>query len=577
MKRLWGYIRPYTLFIIGAVLIKLLAAVLELMLPYLMEIMLDEKVPAGDLRAIYLYGGGMILCAFGCLAFNILANRMSAISAGKITKAVRHDLFAKLQSLSARQMDGLTVSSAESRLTSDTYNVNQLLARLQRMGIRAPMLLLGGIGMMLMMDASLALVLIGLLPIIGIVVYFVTKKSIPMYTKQQGALDKVVRVVQENITGIRVIKALSKTEYEKERFHGVNEELSDIGLEAGKITGITNPIATGVLRIGLTLVVLIGAYRVHAGTMDSGVIVAFLQYFVMILNAMLAVTRIFVMTSKGEASAKRVADVLEMDEELLVESVAEQDGPSKAPAPTGAHIEFENVGFSYTGIGKNLEHLSFTLEKGQTLGILGPTGSGKSTIISLLLRLYDADEGSIRIDGQDIKTIPYEDLRKKFGVVFQNDFVTEGTIGHNIRFFRQLEDSDLVAAAKAAQAEFIETKEGKMDAEVHVRGNNLSGGQKQRLLIARALAADPEILILDDASSALDYATDAALRRALKENYDHTTTVLIAQRISSVRNADLILYLEDGKILGMGDHETMMETCEEYRYLAQTQMGKEAL
>ena len=580
MKRLWGYIRPYTLFIIGAVLIKLLAAVLELMLPYLMEIMLDEKVPAGDLRAIYLYGGGMILCAFGCLAFNILANRMSAISADKITKAVRHDLFAKLQSLSARQMDGLTVSSAESRLTSDTYNVNQLLARLQRMGIRAPMLLLGGIGMMLMMDASLALVLIGLLPIIGIVVYFVTKKSIPMYTKQQGALDKVVRVVQENITGIRVIKALSKTEYEKERFHGVNEELSDIGLEAGKITGITNPIATGVLRIGLTLVVLIGAYRVHAGTMDSGVIVAFLQYFVMILNAMLAVTRIFVMTSKGEASAKRVADVLEMEEELLVEgNPPVMASPCHPPLGKGglAHIEFENVGFSYTGIGKNLDNISFTLERGQTLGILGPTGSGKSTIISLLLRLYDADEGSIRIDGQDIKTIPYEDLRKKFGVVFQNDFVTEGTIGHIIRFFRQLEDSDLVAAAKAAQAEFIETKEGKMDAEVHVRGNNLSGGQKQRLLIARALAADPEILILDDASSALDYATDAALRRALKENYDHTTTVLIAQRISSVRNAELILYLEDGKILGMGDHETMMETCEEYRYLAQTQMGKEAL
>ncbi len=569
MKRLWGYIRPYTFFIICAVLIKLVAAVMELMLPYLMEIMLDEKVPAGELTAIYLYGGGMILCALGCLVFNILANRMSAISAGKITKAVRHDLFAKLQSLSAKQMDGLTVSSAESRLTSETYNVNQLLARLQRMGIRAPMLLLGGIGMMLMMDAGLALVLIGLLPIIGIVVYFVTKKSIPMYTKQQSALDKVVRVVQENITGIRVIKALSKTEYEKERFHGVNEELSDIGLEAGKITGITNPIATGVLRIGLTLVVLIGAYRVHAGTMDSGVIVAFLQYFVMILNAMLAVTRIFVMTSKGEASAKRVADVLEMEEELLVEAAASREEGC-------GHIEFENVSFSYTGIGKNLDNISFCLRRGQTLGILGPTGSGKSTIINLLLRLYDTDEGRVLIDGQDIRTIPYEVLRKKFGVVFQNDFVTEGTIGHNINFFRQLDDGDLVAAAKAAQAEFIEHKEGKMDAEVHVRGNNLSGGQKQRLLIARALASNPEILILDDASSALDYATDAALRKALREQYDHTTTVLIAQRISSVRHADLILYLEDGKIIGMGDHETMMETCGEYRYLAQTQMGSDA-
>ena len=595
MKRLWGYIRPYTVFIIGTVLIKLLAAVMELLLPYLMEIMLDDKVPAGELGAIYLYGGGMILCAFGCLAFNILANRMSAISSGKITKAIRHDLFAKLQSLSARQMDGLTVSSAESRLTSDTYNVNQLLARLQRMGIRAPMLLIGGIAMMLMMDPGLALVLIALLPAIGVVVYFVTKKSIPMYTKQQTALDKVVRVVQENITGIRVIKALSKTEYEKERFHGVNEELSDIGLEAGKITGITNPIATAVLRVGLTLVVLVGAYRVHAGTMDSGVIVAFLQYFVMILNAMLAVTRIFVMTSKGEASAKRVADVLEMEEELLVQCHSEARSDEESPAcrypgdPSPAaqddtgegvgHIEFKNVGFSYTGIGKNLDNISFCLQRGQTLGILGPTGSGKSTIISLLLRLYETDEGSITIDGQDIKTIPYGVLRKKFGVVFQNDFVTEGTIGHNIDFFRELDSSDLVAAAKAAQAEFIETKEGKMEAEVHVRGNNLSGGQKQRLLIARALAADPEILILDDSSSALDYATDAALRKALRENYRNTTTVLIAQRISSVLHADLILYLEDGKIIGMGDHETMLETCEEYRYLAQTQMsyGREAL
>ena len=570
MKRLWGYIRPYTLWIIFAVLIKLLAAVLELMLPYLMEIMLDEKVPAGDLRAIYLYGFGMIGCALGCLVFNILANRMSAVSAGKITRSIRHDLFEKLQSLSAKQMDGLTVSSAESRLTSDTYNVNQLLARLQRMGIRAPMLLLGGIGMMLMMDASMALILVALLPVIGMVVYFVTKKSIPMYSRQQTALDKVVRVVQENITGIRVIKALSKTEYEKERFRGVNEELSDIGLEAGKITGVTNPIATGVLRVGLTLVVLIGAYRVHDGSMDSGVIVAFLQYFVMILNAMLAVTRIFVMTSKGEASAKRVADVLEMDQQLLVE----ESGPSWAPAPTNCHIEFEDVSFSYTGIGKNLEHISFALERGQTLGILGPTGSGKSTVIQLLLRLYDTDEGRVLIDGKDIKTIPYEQLREKFGVVFQNDFVTEGTIGHNINFFRELDGDALAAAAEAAQAEFIETKDGKMDAEVAVRGNNLSGGQKQRLLIARALAANPEILILDDASSALDYATDAKLRKALREKYRDTTTVLIAQRISSVRHADLILYLDEGKVLGMGSHEEMMATCEEYRYLAKTQMNE---
>lgn len=566
MKDLAHYIRPFRGYILLTLFIKFLGSALELFIPWLMEVMLDDKVPAGDESAIWICGGLMLLCAFGCLFFNILANRMSAKSSGAITKAIRHDLFDRLQHLSARQMDKLTVSSAESRLTSDTYNVNQMLARLQRMGIRAPILLLGGMIMMLSMDAVLALVLIALLPIIGVVVYIVTKKSVPMYSYQQTVLDKVVRVVQENITGIRVIKALSKTDYEKQRFHTVNQELADTGLRAGMITGATNPIAMLVLRLGLTAVVLIGAYRVSGGDMKAGVIVAFLQYFTMILNAMLTVTRIFVMTSKGEASAKRVAQVLATPEDLTVLEATEE-APSHAP-----HIEFRNVSFSYTGIGKNVDDLSFRLEHGQTLGILGATGAGKSTVLNLLLRLYDPDSGTVYIDGQDVRTIPYEKLRKKFGTVFQNDFVTEGTISHNIRFFRPLEDGDLVRAATHAQAEFIHQKEGGMEAEVVVRGNNLSGGQKQRLLIARALASDPEILILDDASSALDYATDAALRKALRENY-HGTTVLVAQRISSLRHADLILVMHDGCVIGAGDHAHLMQTCGEYRSIAQTQMG----
>jgi ATP-binding cassette subfamily B protein len=434
------------------------------------------------------------------------------------------------------------------------------------MGIRAPILLVGGMFMMLRMDAPLALVLICLLPIIAVVVYFVTKHSLPLYTKQQSVLDNVVRTVQENITGIRVIKALSKTEYEKKRFHTVNEQLTAIDQKAGTITAITNPTASLTLNLGLTLVVVIGAFRVNSGECEPGVIVAFLQYFTMILNAMLGITRIFVMYSKGEASARRVASVLETEEDLTIMTSEEKE--EHAP-----HIEFRNVSFSYTGVGKNIENLSFKLEHGQTLGILGPTGSGKSTIINLLLRLYDADEGKILIDGQDIRTVPYEVLRQKFGAVFQNDFVMEGTIGDNLRFFRDVDDDRLRAAAKDAQAEFIDTREGKMDAEVQVRGNNLSGGQKQRLLIARALAANPEILVLDDASSALDYRTDAALRRALRENYRNTTTVLIAQRISSLRHADLILVLDDGAVIGAGNHAHLMETCEEYAYLAQIQMG----
>ena len=567
MKRLMKYIGPYVGWIVLAMFIKLLGAGLELMIPYLMEIILDDVVPAGQKHLIFAYGGGMLLCALGCLAANVIANRMSAKSAGRITLSIRHDLFEKLENLSARQMDKLIISSAESRLTSDTYNINQLLARMQRLGIRAPILLIGGITMTLSMDAGLALILIGMLPIIAVVVYLVTKYSVPLYTQQQTVLDKVVRTVQENITGIRVIKALSKTEYEKGRFNLVNTELSEIDQKAGRVTSVTNPTSTLVLNLGLTLVILIGAYRVNNGSTEGGVIVAFLQYFTMILNAMLGVTRIFVMWSKGEASANRVANVLAEPEDLITL-------PPEEPAGNAPHIEFKNVTFSYTGVGTNLENLSFTLEHGQTLGILGATGSGKSTVLNLLLRLYDPDKGQVLIDGMDVRTIPYDQLRKKFGIAFQNDFVAEGTIGENIRFFRDISDEAVARAAEDAQAEFIAYKEGGMNAEVVVRGNNLSGGQKQRLLIARALAADPEILILDDASSALDYRTDANLRQSLRENHRNTTTVVVAQRISSLRHADLILVLSDGKVIGAGKHEALLENCDEYRIIAQAQMGE---
>lgn len=569
MKGLAKYIRPHIWAIIVTLVIKFLGTYADVWIPTLMETMLDEKVPTGNLQEIYLYGGLMILCALLCLVLNLTANAISAFTSGKITKSVRHDLFAKLQKLSARQMDQLTIPSAESRLTSDTYHVNNMLTRMQRMGIRAPILLIGGLFMLFSMDVKLGLVLVALLPFITLTVVFISRKSLPLYTSQQTVLDKVVRVMQENITGIRVTKALSKTEYEKGRFEGVNRELCDISQKAGVVTGITRPVTSTVLHIGLTLVVLFGAYRVNNGAIKPGVIIAGLQYFTMITNAMSGITGIFIMWSRGEASAKRISSVLELPEDMTVEDLKRTGLFESAP-----HIEFENVDFSYNGVAKNIEGLSFRLERGQTLGILGGTGSGKSTILNLLMRLYDADAGQIRIDGKDIKTIPYEQLRKKFGIVFQNDFITEGTIAHNIRFFRDIADEDLEKAAQCAQASFIHEKDGGMEAEVVVRGNNLSGGQKQRLLIARALAADPEILVLDDASSALDYKTDSALRKALRENYRNTTTVLVTQRVSSLCHADLILVLNDGNVIGMGDHAHLMESCEEYRSIAQTQMGE---
>ena len=567
MKGLAKYIRPQTGLILITLLIKFFGSYADLWIPTLMETMLDEKVPAGEPRGIYLYGGLMILCALLCVVLNFTANAISAFSAGKITKNIRHDLFAKLQKLSARQMDELTIPSAESRLTSDTYHVNNVLTRIQRMGIRAPILLIGGLIMLFDMDAKLALVMVGLLPFITLTVVFVSKKSLPLYTQQQTVLDKVVRVMQENITGIRVTKALSKTEYERDRFEGVNGELCEVSQKAGIVTGITGPVTSTVLQIGLILVVVVGAYRVNGGAIKPGVIIAALQYFTMITTAMSGITRIFIMWSRGEASARRISQVLELEEDMAVE----EDLEAAPEAPP--HIEFRDVSFSYTGVGRNIENLSFSLKKGQTLGILGATGSGKSTVLNLLMRLYDVDEGHIFIDGQDIKTIPYDKLRSKFGIVFQNDFITEGTIGHNIRFFRDIPDEKVEKAARCAQAEFIAEKEGGMDAQLVVLGNNLSGGQKQRLLIARALAGDPEILVLDDASSALDYKTDSQLRRALRENYRATTTVLVTQRVSSLCHADLILMLHDGCVIGMGKHAALMESCEEYRSIAQAQMG----
>ena len=565
MQHMTKYFKPHILAILLTFGIKFVGTYLDIWIPSLMEVMLDEKVPSGDLSAIYRYGLLMLLCALGCMVLNITANAFASFTAGKITKKIRRDLFSKVQSLSARQMDKLTIASSESRLTSDTYHINQLLTRIQRMGIRAPILLIGGIIMLVQMDWVMALVLVILLPIISLLVYHITRYGNRLFVKKQTKLDSIVQVLQENISGVRVIKALSKGEYEKKRFGAVNEDFANISLQAGKVTSITGPVTSIVLHVGLTAVVVVGAIRVNAGAIRPGVIIAALQYFTMILNAMSGITRIFIMWSQSQASAIRVAEVLALPEDMQVQ-------PAASGQDTQDHIVFDNVAFSYTGVGKNVSNLSFRLAHGQTLGILGATGSGKSTIIHLLMRLYDVEEGKILLDGQDIKTLDKDTLRNKFGVVFQNDFLMEGTVADNIRFFRDIPEDQIKQAAACAQADFIWEKGG-LEASVAIGGNNLSGGQKQRLLIARALASDPEILVLDDASSALDYQTDAAFRRALREHYRHTTTVLVTQRVSSLRHADLILVLEDGQVIGMGDHDTLMDTCEEYRLIAKTQMG----
>ena len=525
------------------VFIKFFGTIMELMIPWILSYILDNVVPTKDRRMIFFWGIMMIVCSLAAVVGNILANRVAASVARDTTRSVRHDLFKKISYLSCRQIDYFSIPTLESRLTTDTYNVNQVIGMMQRLGIRAPILLIGGICITMTMEPVLTLVMISVLPFITLVVWLVSRKGIPMYTYLQQGVDILVRTVRENISGIRVIKALSKTEEEKQHFADVNNEVVRRETRATIIMGITNPMMNLLLNVGLTLVIAVGAYRVNAGMTQPGTIIAFLSYFTIILNAMLSVTRMFVMYSRGSASAQRIYEVLNTEEDLQLtneEAVEEDD-----------HIVFEDVCFSYKGKSDNLSHISFRLKKGETLGI-----------------------SSIRIQGRPVGTIPPEELHTKFGVVFQNDVLFADTIHENIDFGRKLPEERIMQAAKCAQAmEFIDGLPEKMDHMVTARGTNLSGGQKQRVLLSRALAGDSEILILDDSSSALDYKTDSMLRQALRENYAGITTIVIAQRVSSILHADHILVLEEGKEIGYGTHEELMESCELYREISESQMG----
>ena len=568
MKKVIEYMRPsFSLLFLG-VTIKFIGALMDLFLPWVLSHIIDEVVPLNSMKLIALWGGVMFLCALTALITNIIANRMAAKVARNTTERLRHELFSKILYLSSSQIDEMTLPSLELRLTSDTYHVHRMITMMQRMGIRAPILLIGGIAITLTLDPVLTAVLICTLPFISLLVLTVTRKGFPMYKQLQSKTDYMVRVVRENIAGVRVIKALSKTEHEKTRFHTANQEVIKMEKKAGYTMSLTSPIMNLLLNTGLTLVILVGAYRVNAGTTEPGKILAFMSYFTIILNAMMAVTRIFVMYSRGSASASRIEEVLNMPVELTPiekENVNEEE-----------HIVFDHVNFSYQKKENNLTDISFKLKRGETLGILGATGSGKSTIINLLLRLYDADSGEIRISGKPVQSLTQEELYTKFGIVFQNDFVVAESIRENIAFGRSLTDEQIEAASQNAQAfEFISGLNDKFDHQVAARGNNLSGGQKQRLLIARALAAHPEILILDDSSSALDYKTDANLRKVLNEKYSDITTIIIAQRISSLMHADHIIILEDGEILGQGKHQELLESCDLYRMISENQMGGE--
>jgi ABC-type multidrug transport system, ATPase and permease components len=575
MKRILGYLKPYTSRMTLGFFIKFIGTIVELFLPWILAHMIDTVVPLKNIPPILLWGSVMLICSFIAVAANIIANRMATKVARDSTERIRQDLFEKSLSLSCSQIDKITIPSLEARLTTDTYHLYQAIGMMQRLGVRAPILLIGGVFVTLMLEPVLTIVLVSVLPFIGIIVWLVSKKGITLYTKLQQSIDNMVRTVRENISGMRVIKALSKTEYEKVRFDKANSAVTAHEKTAGYTMSLTNPAMNFLLNIGLTLVIVVGAYRANSGLTPPGKIIAFLSYFTIILNAMLAITRIFVLFSKAAASAERISEVLVLPEDLSQDLQTSVSDSGEKQSEN--HIVFDRVSFSYHKKKNNIHDISFKLRKGETLGILGATGSGKSTLIQLLMRLYDIDSGSITIGGNPIQSIPNEKLHSMFGVVFQNDILFADTVVENIDFGRGISQEDIETAAKLAQAEsFVQELPYKYTQPLTTRGTNLSGGQRQRLLIARALAAKPEILILDDSSSALDYNTDAALRQALRQGFEDTTVIVIAQRISSVRHADHILVLEEGETLGYGTHEELLESCGLYQEIYDSQMGGNA-
>ena len=593
MKFIFNYVKKHWVLALFGMVLKIIGSFGELMIPYVMEHLIDEVVPTKEYKQVIFWGLVMIVLAILVRQFNVKANRTAVKVSRESIYAIRKDLFGKTLQLSGKQVDEFGLPSLTSRMTSDTYNLQNFIQSIQAMGIRAPILLFGGIIITMTMDTGLASILCIMAPILIVIVVFISFKGIPLYERVQQRVDDIVRIMRENITGIRVVKSLSKEFYEMRRFGKSNDQMAGTDMKAGVIMALPGPIMQLFLNIGLTLVVIIGARRVHSGEIDPGVILAFLTYFNMILMGVMGLNRIFMLMSKANASAKRIEAVVKAQEELtpiLDEEAAELDLNRFAPDD---YIVFDHVDFTYNTAEEEIDKenpsdrfagqerekclydIHFSMKKGQSLGIIGATGSGKTTIINLLMRFYDADKGNVFVNGKDVRTYEKDVLHRMFGVVFQNDVIFADSLRENIAFGREVSLEDIQAAAEDARAaEFIDAYEEGYEHKAVIHGANLSGGQRQRTLIARALAADPEILILDDASSALDYKTDAALRKAIREHHGDATTIIIAQRISSILSLDQIIVLDEGRMIGYGTHEELLESCPMYQDIYKTQMGE---
>ena len=574
MKQILKYLKEYKKECICAPLFKLLEASFELIVPLVMAAIIDNGITASDKPYIWKMGGVLVLLAAVGLVSSVTAQYFAAKAAVGFSTKLRHILFEKIESLSFSKMDTVGTSTLITRMTSDINQVQSGVNLVLRLFLRSPFIVFGAMAMAFTVNVRAAMVFVVTIPLLSIVVFSVMAASLPLYKKVQSSLDTVLSHTRENLEGTRVIRAFNKQNDEIDSFNRDNEFLTNMQQVVGRISALTNPLTFIIINVATIAVIVSGGKQVYAGILTQGEVVALVNYMSQILVELIKLANLIVQVTKVVACGNRIADVLSIPSKL----------PEKNPKLIGAkdgapEVEFDHVCMTYEGAAdETLTDISFTVQKGQTIGIIGGTGSGKSSLVNLIPRFYDATKGTIRIQGNDINDYDAVQLRDKIGVVMQKAVLFAGTIADNLRWGKNdATEEEMWKALDIAQAtEVVKGKEGGLDYMIEQGGKNLSGGQKQRLTIARAVVKDPDILILDDSASALDFATDASLRAALKNMHGDKTIFIVSQRTSSIQFADNIIVLDDGQMVGFGPHEELLETCETYKEIYDSQFKKES-
>lgn len=576
MKKLLAYLKDYKKETVLGPLFKLLEASFELIVPLVVASIIDVGIGNGDKDYILKMCGVMVLLGVVGLASSITAQYFAAKAATGFATKLRHALFAHIQSLSFSEIDRIGTSTMITRMTSDINQLQSGVNMVLRLFLRSPFIVFGAMIMAFTIDVKAALVFVVTIPLLSLVVFGIMAVSIPLYKKVQGALDKILSITRENLTGIRVIRAFGKETYEISEFRQSNEDFTAMQMRVGRISALMNPMTYIIINFGIIVLVWVGAVRVNNGNITQGEVVALYNYMSQILVELIKLANLIVTITKAVACGGRIEQVLEMRSSLT--EPQETGNQQVEQTSNGAKVVFEQVGMAYQGAGEEaLSDISFTVNGGETIGIIGGTGSGKTSLVHLIPRFYDASRGKVLVDGRDVKDYSLKELRQKVGIVMQKSVLFKGTIRENICWGKDnATEEEIWEALEIAQAkEIVNNKPEGLETMVSQGAKNLSGGQKQRLSIARAIVKKPEILILDDSASALDYATDAKLRKAIAGLKNTMTVFIVSQRASSIMHADKIIVLDDGKIVGMGTHEELKRDCEVYQEIYYSQYEKE--